>query len=172
MTSMAPAYSYVEYPPGSGIVVVNFAGTVWGDRGVLAEEGDSVQCHACGTWWPMLGQHVFRFHYLRAKQYRKAFGLNATQPLCSQWYSDKRSQQAKKRMEEGWAPSVSPPTPHAYEVSLQTILHQRQRQPAKYIDTRCEVCAAPFRVRQRYFRRTCSEVCRDILRRTTRAETA
>lgn len=169
---MVEANTYTEYPRGSGLIVVNFEGEVWGNRGTLAEEGDVVQCHACGRWFVLLFSHL-RYHHLSADQYRYAFGLNRTQPLCSQAYSEQCSERAKERMEQGWEPSPpEPPKNITYIPREQTILRQRLSQPAAYVDLVCEGCGASFRRRTRHTSKTCGDPeCAQKVRVVNRGQT-
>jgi hypothetical protein len=48
---------------------------IYGDLGVLRDDGEKVQCHACGEWFLHLGSHTFHAHGLRADDYRRRFGL-------------------------------------------------------------------------------------------------
>ncbi len=51
-------------------------GPVFGRLGVLATDGQRVECHACGRWFHHLGHHVRQTHNLTADEYRALFGLN------------------------------------------------------------------------------------------------
>ena len=46
-----------------------------GQLGVLRDDGERVQCHACGEWFLHLGSHTFHGHGLTADAYRQRFGL-------------------------------------------------------------------------------------------------
>jgi hypothetical protein len=48
---------------------------VHGQLGVLLDDGERVQCHACGEWFLHLGSHAFHSHGLRADDYRRTYGL-------------------------------------------------------------------------------------------------
>jgi len=50
-------------------------GPVFGTLGVLAADGDRVQCHCCGRWFKFLAAHVVQRHRLLADEYRAIFGL-------------------------------------------------------------------------------------------------
>jgi len=48
---------------------------IYGELGVLLDDGERVQCHACGEWYLHLGVHTNAAHGLNADAYRKTFGL-------------------------------------------------------------------------------------------------
>jgi len=56
-------------------------GPVHGRVGVLAADGERVQCHVCGGWFANLGQHATFGHGLDVDEYRRRFGLKATTGL-------------------------------------------------------------------------------------------
>lgn len=43
--------------------------------GVLRDDGEKLQCHACGGWYLHLGAHTFQAHGLTADAYGRRFGL-------------------------------------------------------------------------------------------------
>lgn len=53
----------------------DWQGPIFGELGVLAADGDRVQCHCCGMWFKFLASHVFQRHGLLADEYRAMFGL-------------------------------------------------------------------------------------------------
>ena len=60
----------------------SWEGPVWGTLGVLVDDGEHVQCHACGDWLRALGySHLWHVHGIWAAEYRAYFGLNTTQGL-------------------------------------------------------------------------------------------
>lgn len=46
-----------------------------GAVGVLADDGERVQCHICGRWFSHLGSHVRQGHGVEPSDYRREFGL-------------------------------------------------------------------------------------------------
>ena len=58
-------------------------GPVWGTLGVLVDDGEHVQCHACGDWFMALPVHVWAAHGIWAAEYKAYFGLNISQGLTS-----------------------------------------------------------------------------------------
>jgi len=56
-------------------------GPTYGVLGVLATDGERVECHACGRWFHSLGHHVRLAHRLSPDEYRALFGLKATTGL-------------------------------------------------------------------------------------------
>jgi len=60
----------------------NWDGPVFGRLGVLATDGQRVECHACGRWFHHLGHHVRQTHNLTADEYRALFGLNVRTGLA------------------------------------------------------------------------------------------
>ncbi len=67
-------------------------GPYFGQFGVLADDGDRVQCHVCGDMFDLLGAHANHKHGLPADQYRQAFGLMQKTPLAGPTYRGKRRQ--------------------------------------------------------------------------------
>jgi len=60
------------------MVAANWPGPVYGDLGVLATDGQRVECHICGRWYRMLGIHVRRTHGMLPDDYKRAFGLRVS----------------------------------------------------------------------------------------------
>ena len=52
-------------------------GGPYGSLGVLARDGELVQCHICGRWFRDLeGPHLTALHGMTATEYREVYGLN------------------------------------------------------------------------------------------------
>jgi len=51
------------------------ADPIHGELGVLLEDGERIQCHACGEWYLHLGVHTNVARGLNADAYRHRFGL-------------------------------------------------------------------------------------------------
>jgi hypothetical protein len=47
---------------------------IHGQLGVLLDDGEKVQCHACGEWFLHLGSHAWHAYGLRADDYRRTSG--------------------------------------------------------------------------------------------------
>lgn len=56
---------------------------VFGDLGLVREDADMIQCHACGDWFRRLTQHIWHQHDLTSNEYRSVFGLARMQPLVA-----------------------------------------------------------------------------------------
>src|SRR5574340_337966 len=49
---------------------------IFGKEGVLASDGEKVQCHICGRWFAALGGHVVAKHRITTDNYRSQYQLN------------------------------------------------------------------------------------------------
>jgi predicted flap endonuclease-1-like 5' DNA nuclease len=58
-----------------------WSGPLHGRLGVLADDGERVQCHLCGAFFGNLGGHVSQVHGVSPEDYKRSFGLNATTGL-------------------------------------------------------------------------------------------
>ncbi|AHY48418.1 ROS/MUCR transcriptional regulator protein (plasmid) [Rubrobacter radiotolerans] len=65
-------------------------GVIHGRRGVLASDGERVQCHVCGRWYAHLGAHVRMKHDMEADEYKREFGLMSKTGLISPELAEKR----------------------------------------------------------------------------------
>ena len=57
-------------------------GPIYGDLGVLNDDGVMQECHCCGEWFVALGIHAYGMHNLTAREYRAIFGLRAKRKLA------------------------------------------------------------------------------------------
>lgn len=163
-------------------------GPVYGEFGILADDGDKAQCHCCGEFFGHLGNHVWRTHNLTAPEYKAIFGLNASTGLIGPTLLAKRSQRAS---EPGgivdYKGNGRPLTPEqasamlsGRKVRLQARVDPKKRvaiteRTRKAGETRvqrgiqervCVICGASFRVgRQKRNKQTCSDACLRQLRR-------
>lgn len=48
---------------------------IHGTLGVLRDDGERVECHACGEWFLHLDSHAYQAHGLRADANRRRYGL-------------------------------------------------------------------------------------------------
>lgn len=60
------------------------------------DDGERVQCHACGRWYGSLVTHI-RTHGLDAASYKARFGLARTASLLSPATADRQRQRAIER---------------------------------------------------------------------------
>lgn len=58
-------------------------GPIYGELGVLNDDGEKVECHCCGEWFVVLGSHVWQAHNLTAKEYKSIFGLALSRSLLT-----------------------------------------------------------------------------------------
>ncbi len=72
--------SVTHYMPGDPI---------YGERGVLDDDGETVECHICGKRFAFLGLHVKKTHEMEANEYRKEFGLKQRTGLTSSALKEK-----------------------------------------------------------------------------------
>lgn len=75
----------------------------FGQPGVLASDGDLVQCHLCGRWFHGLNQHVMKKHGMSCDDYRREFGLNRGQPLVSKSFSETQRRGQTERLSQYWS---------------------------------------------------------------------
>ena len=80
---------------------------IYGEIGILADDGEKVQCHVCGKWYKKLGRHI-ALHGMDAAEYRHMFGLNIRCPLaseesravsrdnCAQYFNDFKGKPSQK----------------------------------------------------------------------------
>src|SRR5689334_1628762 len=77
-------------------------GPIYGELGVLNDDGEKVECHCCGEWFKMIGGiHLLRAHNLTAPEYRAIFGFSQTRGLASQKLRDMWSAHMHRRIDEG-----------------------------------------------------------------------
>lgn len=70
-------------------------GPIYGELGVLNDDGEKVECHCCGDWIVGLGNHLTKAHDLTAQEYKAIFGLPLSKGLLSQAAHDRwRDQRA------------------------------------------------------------------------------
>ena len=64
---------------------------VYGEIGVLDDDGQSVVCHVCGKAYAGLAYHVWQTHGMSADDYRKEFGLmQKTSLICTELAEEHR----------------------------------------------------------------------------------
>jgi hypothetical protein len=59
---------------------------IFGEIGILADDGERVQCHICGKWFAALAQHVRQKHGWSREEYCDHFGLKRTTKLSGAVY--------------------------------------------------------------------------------------
>lgn len=70
-------------------------GPIYGELGILNDDGQRVECHCCGEWFRGLAAHIVHRHNLLADEYKAIFGLNKGQGLTSAATHEKISINAK-----------------------------------------------------------------------------
>lgn len=65
--------------PGLG----EWDGPIYGELGVLNDDGEKVECHACGKWFVGLGTHIWKVHDITEEEYKATFGLALSRGLLS-----------------------------------------------------------------------------------------
>jgi len=65
----------------------------FGYKGIILRNTltDKLQCHMCGKWFKGLNIHIFRKHKIKAKNYKRLFGLPLSYGLVSRSTSTKMS---------------------------------------------------------------------------------
>lgn len=81
--------------PGLG----EWDGPVYGELGVLNDDGEKVECHCCGEWYQQLTKHVEAAHDLTTREYKSIFGLRLKSGLVSTAVHQRRSQSALYNVE-------------------------------------------------------------------------
>lgn len=65
------------------------------------EEGeDNIKCKICGDEFKHLGSHIYHKHGMKAKDYKKKFGLDVNKPLISKEIRKKKQQHWDKNKEK------------------------------------------------------------------------
>ena len=111
-----PSRAVEDQPP----VVGDWPGPIHGELGVLAGDGQRVQCHVCGRWFKSLAAHASMLHGLSPDEYRATFGLRARTALVGQALSELRRKLAAPRL-RAWQPL------HAHLITDQTWEERSQR---------------------------------------------
>lgn len=75
---------------------------IFGEIGVLADDGEKVQCHLCGKWFTTLPLHLIKTHKTEIDKYKEQFGLNRTQPLVSKKHSERLAEIQTARLSQYW----------------------------------------------------------------------
>jgi hypothetical protein len=107
-------------------------GPIYGELGVLASDGDTIQCHCCGEWFRGLNHHVWAAHDLLAREYKATFGLNISTPLVAPDISEKLRQNGH-RLQELMGPNIDRLTPEQHSAvssrrrSVQFTMQQSER---------------------------------------------
>jgi hypothetical protein len=77
-------------------------GPIYGELGVLSDDGARVECHACGRWFAALDRHATLAHDLLPDEYRAIFGLNQKQGLVGPAYRATLREEAGERLRPYW----------------------------------------------------------------------
>ena len=83
-------------------------GVLHGTLGVLASDGDRVQCHGCGKFFKAAGTHLVRRHGITADEYRRLFGLRSTTGFAGPPVKARLRQTAVERFSQYWRPGPRP----------------------------------------------------------------
>jgi len=169
----------------------DWGGMVYGELGVLDDDGTTVGCHCCGGRFRLLGRHIESAHNLTVEEYRAIFGLNAGHPLAAEATRAVLRNLHGDRL-KGYEQAVNPLTlqtpeqrllitrkPRRYEVARRnaekaqiiacaecgTPVHilPKQRESARYCSTACKWAAWRRRRDERIVEKPCA-VCGTILR--------
>jgi len=150
----------------------------YGQYGVLASDGERVQCHICGHWYISLASHVFQTHNILADEYREQFGLKYTRGLIGEALHAWKSRYGKWRYKT-YGPNLGfephPPTPEIIaklkgrpqreEAHLKNIAAHRPT----LVEQVCIICGKHEKVPLGKLRRTCGDECRlEARRRATK----
>lgn len=82
--------------PGLG----EWDGVIYGELGILRDDGGRFECHCCGHWYVSLQCHAWRAHDLTADEYRAIFGLNRNTSLQSPQMRVGVSESIRRRMDQ------------------------------------------------------------------------
>ena len=72
-------------------------GPIFGQRGVLADDGERAQCHICGGYFGNLGGHATQVHGVEPDEYKELFGLNVTTGLIGPALKELRRREGEAR---------------------------------------------------------------------------
>lgn len=152
-------------------------GAMYGEVGVLAEDGDCLQCHLCEQWYRSLAAHLVQGHDLTAHQYRAAFGLGVTTALVGSSLRAVRRQTGLRVLTQytemrEYIATLSPEVRSAAAKGREVRLETRRRLSAakrRQVVLQCAICGAAFEIKasraRRPERHTCSSPCRRALHR-------
>lgn len=110
---------------------------IHGCVGVLATDGDTLQCHVCGEWFIGLNHHAWNAHNLLAREYKAYFGLNLNTPLVSPDVSAKLRSNGERLYERFGVPDDLHRTPEqnshaaARKRSAQQVREQSERRTGR-----------------------------------------
>ena len=168
---------------------------VHGERGVLASDGEKVQCHLCGEWFVSLALHVRQIHDLTADEYREEFGLMRGTPLMGDGMREQRRRKLEAQVESGnlrrnpdaianatteqrreWSTR-----PKALEERKTPQFAEKQRKAAREIgkikreqaerlEKACPICGTTFTILACVDKQTCSKPCGEENRRRLQRE--
>lgn len=62
----------------------DWSGPMYGAFGRLNDDGDKIECHACGKWFHSLPKHTVFAHDLNAREYKRIFGIPFVVGLVSE----------------------------------------------------------------------------------------
>lgn len=148
-------------------------GPIYGELGVLEDDGIQVICHCCGRGYQKLGNHILWAHDLTSAEYRAIFGLNATAPLAATAYRNReRLLHAEQLRAVRYDGRFTPEQRAAFDSRhrLQTrkaLIGHPGKVRTLYVP--CAVCGEEMaRIPSHIARhRTCSDACANLLRSRT-----
>lgn len=71
---------------------------IYGQIGVLNDDGGKVECHICGGWFVRLNPHIWRAHDTTSREYKSLFGLRLQMGLVSSAHHDHLSRMTAPHM--------------------------------------------------------------------------
>lgn len=144
---------------------------VYGERGVLASDGERVQCHLCGRWLGHLGGHVKRAHGMEAEDYKREFGLMQATGLIGPALAAKRREMIAP-LREAAAPRLNAIRSGRLSIRFDNTgrkasleeLRRKRDAPRRHIRRRvlgysCGVCGTYVPTAKYPTRKTCSDEC-------------
>lgn len=99
---------------------------IHGQFGVLATDGEKVQCHICGRWYRSLATHARLVHDLYADEYKALFGLNVTTGLLGDATRALKADIARQAFREYWTGETGRTTTAEQRARYQRGRPQRQ----------------------------------------------
>jgi hypothetical protein len=60
-----------------------WGGPIYGELGVLIDDGEKCECHICGGWFLSVGKHARTAHDVLAREYKALFGLRSRRGILA-----------------------------------------------------------------------------------------
>lgn len=117
-------------------------GPIYGELGVLNDDGEKVECHCCGVYVSNLGNHI-RVHDLTPDEYRSVFGLNYGQGLLGPALRHRYQEYPRERESMRDSKPVSTPEqresgklkPRRLQMKLHAVESHVGIQPSRHSDS-------------------------------------